>query len=73
LLREHTGGARIRLRPRSGKEKTRGAIVTEVNQIAGISLKGNSVIDYIGEKDLAGDPAMLRLDETGQAEYNTIE
>ena len=51
--------------------KTRGVIVIEVHQIAGIDLYLNSVIQDVGVKDLADDPAILRMNERAVDEIKT--
>ena len=44
--------------------KTCGLIVIEIHQIAGIGLDLNNVVHDVGVKQLAGDPAILRLNES---------
>jgi hypothetical protein len=53
------------MRSGSGNQETRGAVIAEVDQIAGLGLNTDGVIDNIRKKDLACDPAILRVDETG--------
>ena len=62
-----------RPRSRSGVHKTCCAVVNEINQIAGVGFDGNGVVDYIGERHLTGDPALLCMSQGGSPERDPIE